>query len=140
MGRIINLFMALLATMFLLGAVIGTNYREYLYKDSGEANAQIEKEYEMYMNKTIKHRTPGDSWMNQSVKDYQNAAFMFSWTALSWGKQYGYQNPMKAYSYLVYAPVFLALGAELIFVLQYAIAMVWVGWDKTKELVTKVKK
>ena len=130
MGRIINLFIALIATMFILGAVIGTNYREYLYDDPTEANLQIEKEYEAYMNKSIVLRTPGNGWLNQSVIDYQNAAYMFSWTAVSWGKQYGYENPMKAYSYLVYAPITLAFGAELMFVIQYAIAMVWVGWDK----------
>ena len=133
MGKIINLALALFATMFFLGAVIGTDYSR-TFDSQVKADAQIEKEYAEQISKSFIPRTPGTDWYEQSVIDWQNSAYMFSWTLISWGKQIGYKNPMQAYAYLSIVPLILAFGAEFLYLIQYSIAMVWVGWDKVREV------
>jgi hypothetical protein len=136
LGQVQNVIITLLLVVFFLSCSLGT-----AHYNNGEKNidAVAEKTYNEFIGKWIIDRTPGTAWDEQLVLDLKNAASHFSATISAIGIKFGYDHPSNMYVWLATLSLPVVFADYFIYLIQYAIAMVWVGWDKVKVFLSGTK-
>jgi hypothetical protein len=127
LGQIQNVLMTLLLVVFFLSCSIGTAHYNNGEKD---IDSKAEKTYNEFIGKWIIERTPGIGWDEQFVLDVKNAAYHISATTSAVGIKFGYDHPSNIYPWLAALSLPVMFASYFLYLIQYFIAMVWVGWDK----------
>ena len=130
MSQTISLIVSLFTIMFFLSCSLGTAYyNDGIVKDVDSA---IEMDYSAFVSKYVVAREHGTPWDEQFTQDIRNATYSLSATIRAIGTKYGYEHPSNIYPWLAVAVLPIMFGAYFLFIVQYIIAMLWIGWDRLR--------